>query len=95
MYRLAHRDPAYGSRHIVGSHGSLNNFHEPRLMDVEQHGCSSAWLHYACEHACSYLWFEVKGNPPQAWQTDLIYPTRTISLTGMPVNRLNVTYLLR
>jgi len=45
----------------------------------------------ACEHACSFLWLRVKGNPPQALRTDLIYPTRTIRL-GMRINCLNVLF---
>jgi len=52
-------------------------------------------FYYACEHVCSFLWLGVKGNPPGAWRTDSIYPTRTMCLSGMSINCLNVTYAER
>src|SRR5262249_24927309 len=44
------------------------NFHEVRLMDVEQNGLAPG-APTGVNNACSFLWTGVKGNPPR-WRTD-------------------------
>src|SRR5713101_4553235 len=41
-------------------------------------GCRAARMFQcrSCEHACSFLWLGVKGNPPQARRTDLMNAER-------------------